>query len=355
MAASHQKISFAVIGVGLIGPRHARTVIQNPETTLVAIVDPAPAGRELATELNVAHYASVDDLVQSPHPPEAAIVCTPNHTHVKITKQLASHGLHPLIEKPISSDLPSGLDLLDHLKQTGVKALVGHHRRFNPYIYAAKSSLDAGSVGKIIAVNGVWALYKPDEYFEGPGAWRKGKDGGVILINMIHEVDILHYLLGPIVRVHAEKTMSERGHEAEEGAALTLRFKSGVVGSFLISDNTPSPFNFEAGTGENPLIPQTRGTFYQVFGANGTLSVPDMALWTYEDKKSWHSNMATHTIDVGKGVPFEMQLSHFCQYIRGEVAPSCTPQAGLAALIVCDAIKQSLESNTTVDIPEYEL
>ncbi|OHE90405.1 hypothetical protein CORC01_14296 [Colletotrichum orchidophilum] len=356
MASSKDTISFAIIGTGLIGPRHARNVLQSSLAELVAVVDPTPAGGLLGAELNVAHYDSVDDLLQSKHLPQAAIICTPNHTHVAVSKQLSSSGVHVLIEKPICSNITSGTDLLSHLQATRVKILIGHHRRFNPYIISTKKVLESGSLGKIIAISGLWTTFKPGDYFEAPTEWRQGKDGGAVLINATHEIDLLHHLLGPITRIHAEKTTSQRGHEAEEGAALTIRFKSGVVGTFLVSDNVPSPYNFEAGTGENPLIPKTGQNFYHIFGSEGTLSVPDLSIWSYRGtSKTWHSEMARKNLTVEDGIPFELQLAHFCRVIRGKESPSCSAQAGLAALIVCQAIKEALEANSTVDIPAYDL
>lgn len=354
---SSPKIRIAVIGAGSIGPRHARTVANSSVATLSAIVDPAPSGGQLADELKVPHYRSIANIVQSPDKPDAAIICTPNHTHVALSKELSASGIHILIEKPFSIDIPSGKELVQHLETTRVKALVGHHRRFNPYIVAAKKILSSGSLGHIIAVNGLWTLYKPLDYFDAPTEWRRDKTGGVILINMIHEVDLLHYLFGPIIRVHAEQTVSQRGFEAEEGAALTLRFKSGIVGSFLISDHTPSPYNFESGTGENPLIPKTGQDFYRIFGTDGSLSVPDMTEWSYKgkDKKSWHSELVREEAAVSLRVPFDDQLEHFVKVVNGEEKPSCTANAGLAALVVCEAIKEALAANTTVNIEEYVL
>ena len=61
-------------------------------------------------------------------------------------------------------------------------------------------------------------------------------------------------------------------HEADEGAALTIKFESGVTGTFICSDNVVSPFNFESGTGENPTIPQNQGC--QVFIVYLGLKVP---------------------------------------------------------------------------------
>ncbi|KPM35417.1 hypothetical protein AK830_g11165 [Neonectria ditissima] len=135
---------------------------------------------------------------------------------------------------------------------------------------------------------------------------------------MIHEVDLLHYLFGPITRVHAEKTISQRGFDAEEGAALTLRFKSGAVGSFLVSDSLPSPYSFEAGTGENPLIPESGQDFYRVFGTDASLSVPDMTTWSYAGgQKTWSAELVRDKVPVPDGVPFELQLGHFVRVVRG--------------------------------------
>ncbi|KAK7423558.1 hypothetical protein QQX98_001016 [Neonectria punicea] len=348
------KVKVAVIGVGLIGPRHARTVVQSTEADLVAIVDLMPGGKVLADELGTQYYKSVAELLESPNKPDAAIICTPNHTHVPISKELSAGGVHVLIEKPFCTDIASGKALLEHLKDTKVKAIVGHHRRFNPYMVKAKEIVSSGSLGNIVAVNGIWATFKPLDYFDPPADWRRNKTGGVVLINMIHEVDLLHFLFGPITRIHAEKTISQRGFDAEEGAVLTIRFKSGAVGSFLVSDNLPSPYNFEAGTGENPLIPKSGQDFYRIFGTDGSLSVPDMTTWSYTGKqKSWNTELVRENVPVSEGIPFELQLSHFVRVIRDQEAPSCTAEAGLAALSVCQAIKDALEGNTTVEVEPF--
>ncbi|KAF3355380.1 hypothetical protein VdG1_04065 [Verticillium dahliae VDG1] len=223
---SDKRIRFAVIGAGLIGPRHAQTVMENPDTELVAIVDPLESNATLARDLDIAHYQSL---------------------HVPLAKQLASAGVHVLVEKPVSVDITSGKDLARHVSATGVL-------------------VSSGTLGTIVAVNGLWALRKPDEDFQHPAAWCQTEAGGVVLINMVHEVDLLRFLFGPITSVHAEKTLSQRGFEADEGgfeadegAALTLRFRSGVVGSFVLADTAGQDF-------------------YRIPGTDGSLGVPDMRI-----------------------------------------------------------------------------
>jgi predicted dehydrogenase len=97
------KLNIAIIGAGLIGPRHAHSILTNPQTTLHSITDPAPHSPELAASLRTTHYASVSALLSSP--PDAAIVCTPNHTHVPLSLRLLSAGIPVLVEKPISTRL----------------------------------------------------------------------------------------------------------------------------------------------------------------------------------------------------------------------------------------------------------
>jgi predicted dehydrogenase len=196
-------------------------------------------------------------------------------------------------------------------------------------------------------------LKKPSSYFDAPTDWRaKSGSGGPILINLIHEVDIFHYLLGPIVRVHAEKTLSQRDHDVEEGAAILLRFASGVVGTFILSDNVPSSHSFESGTGENPIIPRGGKDFYRIFGAEGTLSVGDMKLIRYGEgmEKRWENPLQVEDVAVGSEVPFDEQVANFVGVVRGSEVPRCSGEDGLKAIIVCDAITRAMDTGDPVDI-----
>lgn len=358
-------IKVAVVGAGLIGPRHAQSVISNSSTELVGLVDPAPTGEATASQLNTNHFPSVAALLASPHRPDAAIVCTPNHTHVPVAKELLAGGVHVLLEKPVSDTLETGRSLLEFSKapeQARLKLLVGHHRRFNPYVRVTKSVLEKRLLGRPIAVNGLWTLRKPDTYFAPPCDWRasRTRGGGVIPINLVHDIDLMHHLFGPIVRVQAERTLPQRPsppHDADEGAALTLRFVSGVVGTFLVCDATPSPHNFETGTGENPLIPRSPtghgSDFYRIFGSDASLSVPDLTRWSYDGRpeKSWAHPLNVEKIELpDDAAPFDLQLAHFVDVIRGDASPSCSGEEGLRALIVCKAVQKAVQTGQPVDI-----
>ena len=236
--------------------------------------------------------------------------------------------------------------------------LAGHHRRFNPYLLAAKKALDEKSLGQVIATQGTWCLRKLAAYYDGIGEWRRSDEsGGVVLINLVHEVDLLQYLLGPITMVSAVETAKTRGFDAEEGAAIILRFESGVVGTFLLSDSTPSPWNFEGGTGENPTIPQVEGEdaaggFYRIMGTKGSLSVPDLTRWTGE----WNEKLGKEEVEVQKEiVPFDEQIEHFARVVSGSEKPRCTAEEALSAMVVCQAVKEAMRSGMWVEIDGFEI
>lgn len=107
-----QPVSIAIVGVGLIGPRHAQAVVGDPDAVLSCMVDPDPAAEEVAGRFDVPLFKSVREMFASDARPDAAIVCTPNHTHVAVSRQLLDGGVHVLVEKPISVDIPSGQELV---------------------------------------------------------------------------------------------------------------------------------------------------------------------------------------------------------------------------------------------------
>ncbi|KUJ14035.1 oxidoreductase [Mollisia scopiformis] len=351
-------LNIILIGAGLIGPRHAESILKNPFTTLLALIDPSPATISLAATLTTTHYPSIPSfLSSSPQKADAAIICTPNSTHVSLALELISASIPLLVEKPISTTISDGKKLIDSAKEKDIKILISHHRRFNPYLIATKKCLDDKQLGTITAIQGTWSLLKTPSYFTGPGSWRQSSaSGGVVLINLIHEIDLLQFLLGPITWVTALPTPKTRGFEAEEGAAILLKFESGVVGTFILSDATPSPWNFEMGTGENPLIGQVEGSevggFYRIFGTGGSLSVPDLRVW----RGDWWEGMEREEVRVEREkVPFDEQLGHFVNVVRGAEEPGCSGEEGLRALVVCEAVKRSMGEGRAVEIKGFEI
>ncbi|KAJ9094632.1 hypothetical protein QFC19_007845 [Naganishia cerealis] len=240
--ASFNAANIVVVGAGLIGRRHIQHVRDEPQTNLVAVVEPTPAGEELALSVGVPCYASVDDLLEAHQRGEVdidgAIVGTPTHTHVQLAIQFIQAGVHVLVEKPVAPTAKEGEVLMEALKASAgkIKVLVGQHRRFNPFVIALKAALDSGKLGTILGVQGTWAVRKgPSEYYKG---WHgvRSQGGGTISINMIHDMDLLRHLMGDIDSVFCLEGNRTRGLEVEETGGVVMKFKSGAVGTFFFSE-----------------------------------------------------------------------------------------------------------------------
>jgi NADH/NAD ratio-sensing transcriptional regulator Rex len=111
MSSSNSQVKFALIGMGLIGPRHAQAIQQDEDADLICFVDPSPDAAKAAATFGVPIYSSIQKMLQA-QKPDAAIVCTPNHTHVAVSKELLDNGINVLVEKPISTDVESGKELV---------------------------------------------------------------------------------------------------------------------------------------------------------------------------------------------------------------------------------------------------
>ncbi|OQE41969.1 hypothetical protein PENCOP_c004G02367 [Penicillium coprophilum] len=365
--AENPKVRVALIGGGTIAPLHAEYLISSPTCELVAIIDPYPPGRELASTLFLPHFESVASLLNSPQsPPEAYVICVPSSLHVSIATDVI-HQAQPkalLIEKPFCTDSKSGTELVALAKKEGCKILVGHHRRFHPSLSTTRSAIEEGKIGQITAISGMWTAKKDDAYFDF-ASWRatRSAGGGPIWTNFVHDIDALQFLTGARVTcVWAINTTPRRKHEGvpaddtvEEGAAIMAQFSNGVVGTFLVSDNVASPYGWEAATGDNPLYPkaETPVDVYRVLGTKGAIVVPENTLWTYDPENvegGWKAPI-THTgIPVAEGIPFQNQAEHLARVVRGLEDPLCSAEDGLAAVSVCEAIITALKAKNGLPV-----
>ncbi|KAJ7920826.1 oxidoreductase [Mycena leptocephala] len=348
-----------VVGAsGLIGLRHTQHCLAEPLVTLSCIADPAPAGATLAETHGVPYFASVDEMLAGRAAGrvavDGAILATPSATHVPLGSQLVRAGVHTLVEKPMSTDSARGRQLVAAAAETHTRVLVGHHRRFSPHVVAAKQLLDAGTLGRVLAVQGLWTALKPRAYFEPPTAWRaEAASGGVILINVVHDLDLLRYLLGDVVRVYCERGASTRGAPVEETGALTMVFESGAVGTFVFSDAVASPHNFEAATGENPMIPHKGENVYTFLGTQGTASFPELRVHRYSAGGDWTDEFVTEpAAEVERVPPFTRQLQHFAQVCRGKEEPRCSASEALKTIILVEAVRKSMDTGTGVEVAQ---
>lgn len=340
-------VRLAVLGAGLIGKRHIQHVLDEPSAGLSAVVDPTPTGQKIAADAGVRWFASFAEMV-SVDRPEGVIVATPNQIHVENGLEAIEAGIPALIEKPIADDIASGERLVAAAKAKGVPILTGHHRRHNPMIQKAKEIIDSGRLGRVLVVNAMFWLFKPDNYFDIP--WRRQSGAGPVFLNLIHDVDNLRYLFGEIVAVQARESNAVRGNAVEETAVILLEFESGLLATASVSDSVVAPWSWEMTTGENPVYPRADEACYVVGGTHGSLSIPSLEVWQNQDVRSWLSPFERQRVSFDDKDPLVLQIQQFCKVIRGKEEPLVSGYEGLQTLKVIDAVKRSAANGERIKL-----
>ena len=174
----------------------------------------------------------------------------------------------------------------------------------------------------------MWTLMKPEGYFD--IAWRSVRpDGGPVLINLVHELDILRYICGEIDQVFAQGRSTARGFEVEDSVSISLSFSNGAVATILGSDAVAAPWSYEATTGENPLYFNVPENCYYFTGTDGALAFPQMELWKYADhnQRGWQHAIEKSVVPASRADSLTLQLAHFCDVVQGtHPAPSRCPR-----------------------------
>ena len=345
-----EPVRLAVVGAGVIGRKHARRVSSQQGCSLVGICDVDLRCRSVAEQFDVPFYQDLEALLEERNP-EGAIIATPNGTHSALAEVCTRKAVDVLIEKPIAGTLPEARRIVQSADEAGCQVLVGHHRRHNPLIQEARSIIQDGTLGRLLAVSMMWTVLKPTDYYRVD--WRcRRPDGGPVLINLIHELDILRFICGEVRQVYAQAASTARGLEVEDSLSVTLSFATGVVGSVLASDATPSPWSYEALSGENPDIFHTVQDCYYFLGSQASLALPTMRLWRYPDptRVGWQHPLEASRREVARAEPLTRQLEHFCRVVRREESPLVDGGDGTRSLEVALAVLESIDRNMPIEL-----
>jgi len=341
-------VNLGLLGVGLIGKRHAEIILKYKDAKLVAVADPDPSAEKYAKEIGVSYFKSLSEMLSSSSL-DGVIIATPNNLHVEHGIECIKKNIPSLIEKPLASTAQDATIISKASEDSGVPVLVGHHRRHNPIIKAAKKIVDSGEIGDVRSFHANCWLFKPDEYFE-ESVWRTKKGAGPVSVNLVHDIDLLRYICGEVVSVQAQTIKSRRGHENEDVASVLLRFDTDIVGTISVSDTIVSPWSWELTAKENPAYPPTSENCYLFGGDHGSLSVPDLTIWKNKEKRGWWEPIHSSKHSIITTDPLMNQIDHFCSIIKGNNAPLVSAEEGLQNLKVLEGIYESAESGETFKI-----
>ena len=332
-------LRIAVLGAGLVGRRHIETIRALPDVAeLVAVTDPV-ADRTRFDLGHAAWFTDSDEMLDQARP-EAVIIATPNNLHAPLGLKACALGVHFLVEKPVTATLEEAEALVRAVEASGVKTLVGHHRRYLAVVQEARRLIGDGALGTLVAASVIWATKKPDDYFD--TAWRREAGGGPLLINAIHEIDMLRYLCGEVRSVGGLTSSRARGFAVEDTAAATFQFDSGCLGTLICTDAGFSPWTIEQGSRENPRFPYAGQSAYRLVGTKGSLELPVLRRWTAAaDDAAWDRLIISTDLNLPYRDPFEAQLCHFQRLIRVGEPAIVSVRDGAGTLAATLAVAQS--------------
>jgi UDP-N-acetyl-2-amino-2-deoxyglucuronate dehydrogenase len=251
---------FGIVGTGVIAAMHADAVAALPDARLVAATDVAPgaaaafaAGRGCTAEPDLGTLLARRDV-------EVVCVCVPSGLHAEVGVQAAKAGKHLVVEKPIDVSLEAADRLIDAARAAGVALTVISQHRFDPGLVELKRLLDEDALGRLVLGEASTKWYRSQAYYDS-AAWRGtyAMDGGSLMNQGVHYVDLLRWCMGPPAEVTAVCSTQTHQIEVEDTSLAIVRFGSGAVGTILSS------------TAAFPGFPQR----LEITGTEGTVTIED--------------------------------------------------------------------------------
>lgn len=252
-------IRFAIVGCGHIAKKHAEAIINSEGASLVAVCDTIEEKMQpFVEEYNIKGYTSLDELLANPEV-DVINICTPSGYHANIAVQAAVAKKHIVVEKPIALTIEDTDRIINACNENGVKLAVVHPNRFRPALIKLKNLMKEGRFGKLSHANATVRWNRNQAYYD-QAPWRgtKSLDGGVLMNQAIHNLDLLVWLMGEVEEVYSMDATRLRDIEAEDVSTGVVRFKNGALG-VVEAAVTIYPKNFEESI--------------SIFGENGTIKV----------------------------------------------------------------------------------
>jgi len=226
-------IHFAIVGCGHIAIKHIEAIQRTENAVLAGLCDTNEARLiELALTWQAPVFTSMSEMLeQLPHL-DVICICTPSGLHADLAVEAAAAGKHLIIEKPLALTLEDTDRIIAAVARYGVKATLVHPNRYRPAIQHLKAALEHGAFGKLSHISAAVRWNRNQAYYD-QAPWRgtRAMDGGVLMNQAIHSLDLLLWLFGPVSETKAFADTRLRNIEAEDTAVAVLKFDSGVLGT----------------------------------------------------------------------------------------------------------------------------
>ena len=304
-----------VVGTGGWGKNHVRVL--NELQSLAAICDMNKERMDsFSKNFHVPGYLSLEEMLKK-EKLDAVTICTPASTHFSIASKTLGAGLHTFVEKPMTTTLKDGEELIEKAKSANRALTVGFIERFNPPITDLKQMISGGRMGEPILL----------EFHRENRRGENISDVGIVKDASVHDIDTACWLFGEIPKVvYARVGAKYVPLEHEDFAAILLGF-SGQKTAFLVT---------------NWITPNRVRTLSAVFSGG----VVDVDFVT--QKTSIHEGVATTVPTRPYQEPLMQELKEFVNAIQEKRQPLVTGRDGLNVIRVAEAVLASSSSGTPI-------
>lgn len=313
-------VRVGIIGTGFWGANHARVVSELEGATLTAVCDiNLERAKNIAKRYGVSKiFQNYLDILRSDDV-DAVTICTPSNTHAEISINALLMGKDVFVEKPMASSLNESIRVIEAVKSSGRRLMVGFIERFNPAVEVAKESLESGVIGRPLLIYGRRI---------GPWPERIG-DIGVLKDTSIHDIDLSMYFFGPQpIFVYAAGGSLRHSNEDYIQALITFKDERSAI--------------IEA----NWLTPRKKRDL-RITGTEGVIHLEFLSRELVIEKSE-----GTYMPMTPNSEPLKNELRYFITSLRKneELSPGCLD--GARAMAVAEAILQSMNTRKAVCVSD---
>ena len=357
-----QKLRTALVGCGKVGHLHAAALRGLPESEFVAVCARTPEKADaFAEKYRVAAFTNVTEMIARSKA-QAICICTPHPEHAAPSIAAAQAGVHVLVEKPLASSLGDCDAMLAAARAN--KTVIGTvcQRRFYPPCQRIRRAIDSGQIGRPVLGTATIFGWRDEAYYRSDpwrGSWQK--EGGGVLVNQSpHQLDLLLWYLGEVDEVFGYwANLNHPYIEVEDTAVAAVRFKSGALGSIVVSNSQNPAINARVsvhGAGGASVGVQTDGGAMFVPGLSQITEAPFNDLWTIRGEEhlltQWKEEDARLFNSVNPMEHFHrLQIQDFLRAIIGQKQPSVTGEDGRRTVELFTAIYRATRDRKPVRFP----
>jgi len=333
-----KKLSFAIIGCGRISHKHIEALANNfTEADLVSVCDIVPEKmdkdveeyydfmkqRGINLDKKINKYTDYKEMLKR-EDIDAVSICTESGHHAVHALYCLNAGKHVLVEKPMALSLNDADKMIKLSREKNLKLGICHQNRFNSPIQKLRRAVEEGRFGRIINGTARILWNRNDDYYK-QAPWRgtKALDGGTLMNQCIHNIDLLQWMMGSEVeRVHCERGTFLRNIEMEDFGAILIRFKNGSIGIV---------------EGSACVYPKNLEETLSIFGEKGTVVIGGLAVnkiktWQFADERDYDKEDENTEIDSVYGRGHTPLYKNFIDAVNESNEPLINGEEGRKAL-----------------------